>query len=489
MLEIKPSEEAVVGCRILVVGVGGGGNNTLNRMIEADIFGVDYLAVNTDKQALMLSKATHTIQIGEKTTRGRGAGFKPEVGEAAAQESKEEITNFLKNYEMVFVTCGMGGGTGTGAAPVIARIAKDLGILTVGVVTKPFAFEGGKKMRYALAGIERLREGVDAFIVIPNERLIETVDADRDFQDAFKDVDEVLYKTVRGITDMINTTSSMNLDFSDVRTVLENAGVAHIGMGHVKGKRGKVDSKNTITNEDINNIRNNGQVDTNAFNTLREKVTKTLEWNAMERAINDPLLESTIKGAKNFIFYFDGDVRIRAASAAMEILLIENGIDKDADDFTVIPGYNPRQTTKSSSDGTDSDDTYFSEVNVTVVATGMPEEGEEEENFIQTGPSFIQPRIPVPPKVAPTHQYGAVTDRYGNIQQVNTAPVRRETVQQQPVQNNQQPVEPGVRQVQSRPLREPAEAPVQLPPYEPAKPIRSNIETKALQMPEFLRRK
>ena len=484
MLEIKPSEEAVVGCRILVVGVGGGGNNTLNRMIEADIFGVDYLAVNTDKQALMLSKATHTIQIGEKTTRGRGAGFKPEVGEAAAQESKEEITNFLKNYEMVFVTCGMGGGTGTGAAPVIARIAKDLGILTVGVVTKPFAFEGGKKMRYALAGIERLREGVDAFIVIPNERLIETVDADRDFQDAFKDVDEVLYKTVRGITDMINTTSSMNLDFSDVRTVLENAGVAHIGMGHVKGKRGKVDSKNTITNEDINNIRNNGQVDTAAFNTLREKVSKTLEWNAMERAINDPLLESTIKGAKNFIFYFDGDVRIRAASAAMEILLIENGIDKDADDFTVIPGYNPRQTTKQNSDGLDSsDDSYFSEVNVTVVATGMPEGDEEEENFMQAGTPFIQPRIPVPPKVQPSHQYAAVTDRYGNVQQ-NVAPIRRENVQQV---NNVPQAEQGVRQ--TKPVREVSEAPVQLPPYTPTKPIRSNIETKALQMPEFLRRK
>ena len=480
----------------MVVGVGGGGNNTLNRMIEADIFGVDYLAVNTDKQALMLSKATHTIQIGEKTTRGRGAGFKPEVGEAAAQESKEEITNFLKNYEMVFVTCGMGGGTGTGAAPVIARIAKDLGILTVGVVTKPFAFEGGKKMRYALEGIERLREGVDAFIVIPNERLIETVDADRDFQDAFKDVDEVLYKTVRGITDMINTTSSMNLDFSDVRTVLENAGVAHIGMGHVKGKRGKVDSKNTITNEDINNIRNNGQVDTNAFNTLREKVSKTLEWNAMERAINDPLLESTIKGAKNFIFYFDGDVRIRAASAAMEILLIENGIDKDADDFTVIPGYNPRQTSKQNSDGSEaSDDTYFSEVNVTVVATGMPEEGEEEENYFQPGAGapFMQPRIPVPPKVQTTPQYGAVTDRYGNVQQ------QRVVQPVQPRQNIQQigspqgvGAEAPVRQPQVRPLREAAEspsAPAQLPPYEHAKPIRSNIETKALQMPEFLRRK
>ncbi len=486
MLEIKPNEEAAIGCRILVVGVGGGGNNTLNRMIEADIFGVDYLAVNTDKQALMLSKATHTIQIGEKTTRGRGAGFKPEVGEAAAQESKDDITNFLKSYEMVFVTCGMGGGTGTGAAPVIARVAKDLGILTVGVVTKPFAFEGGKKMRYALEGIERLRESVDAFIVIPNERLIETVDADRDFQDAFKDVDEVLYKTVRGITDMINTTSSMNLDFSDVRTVLENAGVAHIGMGHVKGKRGKVDSKNTITNEDINNIRNNGRIDTQAFTALREKVSKTLEWNAMERAINDPLLESTIKGAKNFIFYFDGDVRIRAASAAMEILLIENGIDKDAEDFTVIPGYNPRSTARNGAEQ-DGDDTYFSEVNVTVVATGMPDDSEVQENpNARAAAAFVQPRIPVPPKVPMPHQYGAVTDRYGNVQQprdnhIQTAPSaapmdNRVSMPQQNVQRQM-------------PEREEPPAPVQLPPYEPTKPIRSNIETRALQMPEFLRRK
>lgn len=483
MLEIKPNEEATIGCRILVVGVGGGGNNTLNRMIEADIFGVDYLAVNTDKQALMLSKATHTIQIGEKTTRGRGAGFKPEVGEAAAQESKDDLTNFLKSYEMVFVTCGMGGGTGTGAAPVIARIAKDLGILTVGVVTKPFAFEGGKKMRFALAGIERLREAVDAFIVIPNERLIETVDADRDFQDAFKDVDEVLYKTVRGITDMINTTSSMNLDFSDVRTVLENAGVAHIGMGHVKGKRGKVDSKNTITNEDINNIRNNGRIDNNAFEILREKVSKTLEWNAMERAINDPLLESTIKGAKNFIFYFDGDVRIRAASAAMEILLIENGIDKDADDFTVIPGYNPRSTSKSGSEGSENDDNYFSEVNVTVVATGMPEEGEEEEEAAMGASPFIQPRIPVPPKVAPAPQYGAVTDRYGNAQQHSNVTQPRDNLS-----SLQGSVSPETNVRQTRPLREPEEAPTQLPPYEPVRPIRSNIETKALQMPAFLKR-
>lgn len=216
MLEIK-TNDAESAAKIIVIGVGGAGNNAVNRMIDEKIDGVDFIGVNTDKQALQLCKAPKLLQIGEKLTKGLGAGAKPEVGQKAAEESTDEITNSLTGADMVFVTCGMGGGTGTGAAPVIAGIAKGMGILTVGVVTKPFRFEARTRMTNALSGIERLKNSVDTLIVIPNDKLLEIVDRRTTMPEALKKADEVLQQAVQGITDLINVPAVINLDFADVQ--------------------------------------------------------------------------------------------------------------------------------------------------------------------------------------------------------------------------------------------------------------------------------
>lgn len=220
MLEIK-TNDAESAAKIIVVGVGGAGNNAVNRMIDEKIDGVDFVGVNTDKQALQLCKAPKLLQIGEKLTKGLGAGAKPEIGAKAAEESTDEITNALTGSDMVFVTCGMGGGTGTGAAPVIAGIAKKMGILTVGVVTKPFRFEARTRMTNALNGIERLKDSVDTLIVIPNDKLLEIVDRRTTMPEALKKADEVLQQAVQGITDLINVPAVINLDFADVQTVMK----------------------------------------------------------------------------------------------------------------------------------------------------------------------------------------------------------------------------------------------------------------------------
>ena len=234
MLEIK-TNDAESAAKIIVIGVGGAGNNAVNRMIDEKIDGVDFIGVNTDKQALQLCKAPKLLQIGEKLTKGLGAGAKPEVGQKAAEESTDEITNSLTGADMVFVTCGMGGGTGTGAAPVIAGIAKGMGILTVGVVTKPFRFEARTRMTNALSGIERLKNSVDTLIVIPNDKLLEIVDRRTTMPEALKKADEVLQQAVQGITDLINVPAVINLDFADVQTVMKEKGIAHIGIGYGKG--------------------------------------------------------------------------------------------------------------------------------------------------------------------------------------------------------------------------------------------------------------
>ena len=230
MLEIK-TNESEAAAKIIVVGVGGGGNNAVNRMIDEQIAGVEFIAINTDKQALQLCKAPTLMQIGDKLTKGLGAGAKPEIGEKAAEESAEEIQSALKGADMVFVTCGMGGGTGTGATPVVARIAKEQGALTVGVVTKPFKFESKTRMNNALAGIEKLKENVDTLIVIPNDKLLEIVDRRTTMPEALKKADEVLQQGIQGITDLINVPSLINLDFADVQTVMTDKGIAHIGIG------------------------------------------------------------------------------------------------------------------------------------------------------------------------------------------------------------------------------------------------------------------
>ena len=234
LLEIKINE-VDTAAKIVVIGVGGAGNNAVNRMVEENIQGVEFIGVNTDKQVLQYCKAPNTIQIGEKITRGKGCGAKPEIGEKAAEESREDITNAIKGADMIFVTCGMGGGTGTGAAPVIAEISKELGILTVGVVTKPFSFEGPVRMRNASQGISKLREHVDTLIVIPNDKLLQIVDRRTSMQDAFNKADEVLQQSVEGITDLINSPGLINLDFADVQTVMKDKGVAHIGIGAGRG--------------------------------------------------------------------------------------------------------------------------------------------------------------------------------------------------------------------------------------------------------------
>ena len=277
MLEIKVND-AEAAAHILVIGVGGAGNNAVNRMIDEKIDGVEFIGVNTDRQALQFCKAEKHLQIGEKLTKGLGAGAKPEIGEQAAQESAEEISKSLDGADMVFVTCGMGGGTGTGAAPVVAKISKELGILTVGVVTKPFKFEARTRMTNALSGIEKLKDNVDTLIVIPNDKLLEIVDRRTTMPDALKKADEVLQQAVQGITDLINVPGLINLDFADVKTVMINKGVAHIGIG-------------TATGDD-----------------------KAVE--AVKQAVTSPLLETTIEGASHVIINISGDISLIEANEA-----------------------------------------------------------------------------------------------------------------------------------------------------------------------------
>lgn len=278
LLEIK-TNDAEAAAKIIVVGVGGAGNNAVNRMIDEQIDGVDFIGVNTDKQALQLCKAPKLLQIGEKLTKGLGAGAKPEVGEKAAEESAEEISTALKGADMVFVTCGMGGGTGTGAAPVVARLAKEMGILTVGVVTKPFRFEAKTRMTNALSGIDRIKEHVDTLIVIPNDKLLEIVDRRTTMPEALKKADEVLQQAVQGITDLINVPAIINLDFADVQTVMTEKGIAHIGIGEGKGD------------------------------------DKAME--AVKMAVESPLLETTISGASHVIINVSGDITLADANDAV----------------------------------------------------------------------------------------------------------------------------------------------------------------------------
>lgn len=277
MLEIM-TNDAEGSAKIIVVGVGGSGNNAVNRMIDENISGVEFVAINTDGQALQSCKAPSAIQIGEKLTKGLGAGAVPEIGEKAAEENIEDITQLLKGADMVFVTCGMGGGTGTGAAPVVAKVAKDMGILTVGVVTKPFAFEGRTRMNNANLGIEKLKENVDTLIIVPNDRLLQIIDRRTSMPDALKKADEVLQQAVQGITDLINVPGLINLDFADVRTVMTDKGIAHIGIG-------------TGTGDD-----------------------KAIE--AVKQAVSSPLLETTIEGASHVIINISGDVGLMEADEA-----------------------------------------------------------------------------------------------------------------------------------------------------------------------------
>ena len=316
MLEIM-TNEAESSAKIIVIGVGGAGNNAVNRMVEEAIGGVEFVGVNTDKQALTLCKAPTVLQIGEKITKGLGAGAQPEVGQKAAEESIEEVKQLIEGADMVFVTCGMGGGTGTGAAPVIAAAAKEMGILTVGVVTKPFRFEAKTRMNNALTGIENLKKAVDTLIVIPNDKLLEIVDRRTTMPEALRKADEVLQQAVQGITDLINLPALINLDFADVQTVMTDKGIAHIGIGEARGD------------------------------------DKAME--AVQQAVSSPLLETTIKGATHVIINISGDISLMDANDAASYVQELTG-----EDTNIIFGAMY-------------DDSVADYARITVIATGLEE--------------------------------------------------------------------------------------------------------------------
>jgi cell division protein FtsZ len=312
-----------------VIGVGGGGNNVVNRMVRSGMQGVEFIAVNTDRQCLNASEATQKLAIGEKLTGGKGAGANPEVGRESARESKEQITALLEGADMVFVTAGMGGGTGTGAAPVVAEIAKEKGVLTVGVVTKPFNFEGRRRMEQAARGIEELRQKVDSLVIIPNDRLQYATDEKITFANAFAIADDVLRQAVQSISDLIKTTGLINLDFADVTAVMKDAGLAHMGVGRGSGKNKAED--------------------------------------ATRIAINSPLLETSIQGAKGIIVNITGPMDMGLEEVELAAEMVKKVADPDA--LFMM--------------GTAFDDTLEDELRVTVIATGFgdvenPVPGQEE---------------------------------------------------------------------------------------------------------------
>lgn len=302
---------------IKVIGVGGAGNNAVNRMIDAEIKGVDFIAVNTDRQALQTSKANTKIQIGEKITRGLGAGANPDIGAQSAEESKAEVAEVLRGADMVFVTAGMGGGTGTGAAPVVAQAAKEMGILTIGVVTKPFTFEGKKRLSQAERGIESLKGKVDTLVVIPNDKLLQIIDRKTSIIEAFKMADDILRQGVQGISDLIAIPGLVNLDFADVKTIMLNQGMAHMGVGKASGENRAED--------------------------------------AAKEAIQSPLLETSIEGAKGVIINITGgeDLGLHEVNTAAE--LVQRSVDPEANIIF----------------GTVTDPNMTDEIQITVIATGF----------------------------------------------------------------------------------------------------------------------
>lgn len=354
------------GAVIKVIGVGGGGGNAINRMIEENVKGVEFIAANTDVQALKNSKAETVIQLGPKYTRGLGAGSQPEVGQKSAEESEQAIQESLRGADMVFITAGMGGGTGTGAAPIVARIAKDLGALTVGVVTRPFSFEGPKRGRFAAEGISRLKENVDTLLIISNNRLLEVVDKKTPMLEAFREADNVLRQGVQGISDLITAPGYVNLDFADVKTVMENQGTALMGIGVASGE------------------------------------DRVIE--ATKKAISSPLLETSIDGAEQVLLNITGglDMTLFEAQDASDIVA-----NAATGDVNIILG------TSISEDLGD-------EIRVTVIATGIDPSKKERKTTRSTRPvntSQIQqaPQKPVldmesAPKSAPVEDQSAFGD-------------------------------------------------------------------------------
>ena len=308
---------------IKVIGVGGAGNNAVNRMIDAGIKGVDFIAVNTDRQALQTSKANTKIQIGEKITRGLGAGANPDIGAQSAEESKAEVAEVLRGADMVFVTAGMGGGTGTGAAPVVCEIAKSMGILTVGIVTKPFIFEGKRRRNNAEDGIARMKRNVDALIVVENNNLLKAVPKGTTMVEAFSEADGVLKKGVQGITDLITIPGFINIDFADIKTIMKDSGIAHMGIGLAEGDQRALD--------------------------------------AAIDAMDSPLLETSVKGAKGLIVNVTGGIDLGLSEVSTAVGYIKEFLDPEANIIF----------------GTIVDERIHDAVMVTVIATGIEENAEE----------------------------------------------------------------------------------------------------------------
>ncbi len=345
-MSIEYDSEAGKDAKIVVIGVGGGGNNAVDRMIESGMRGVEFIAMNTDKAVLLKNHAETKIVLGEKLTRGLGAGANPEIGEKAAEESRDEINKHLQGVDMVFITAGMGGGTGTGAAPVVADMAKSMGILTVAVVTKPFGFEGRRKMQAATAGIEKLRQGVDSLVVIPNDNIMKVVDEKVTIANAFKLVDQVLSNSVQGICDIITDNGDINVDFADVTATMKNKGIVHMGVGRGSGKDRAED--------------------------------------ALKIATQNPLLETSIKGAKSVLVYYYGD-NINMFEITHVTDIIHDQVNEDAQ---IIFG------TKSASAEDDMND----EMVITLIAAGFDEE-DDGEIVISSDPVFEPKQIKTPAPV------------------------------------------------------------------------------------------
>ncbi|MBM7647213.1 cell division protein FtsZ [Bacillus ectoiniformans] len=346
MLEFDTSLDSLA--TIKVIGVGGGGNNAVNRMIEHGVQGVEFIAVNTDAQALNLSKAEIKMQIGSKLTRGLGAGANPEVGKKAAEESKEQIEEALRGADMVFVTAGMGGGTGTGAAPVIAQIAKDLGALTVGIVTRPFTFEGRKRATQAAGGIEAMKAAVDTLIVIPNDRLLEIVDKSTPMLEAFREADNVLRQGVQGISELIAVPGLINLDFADVKTIMANKGSALMGIGVASGEN---------------------------------RATE-----AAKKAISSPLLEKSIDGAQGVLMNITGGTNLSLYEVQEAADIVASASDQEVN---MIFGSVINENLKD-------------EIIVTVIATGFKESDLQPSK--QPRASFGQMKQPDPAPAAPKRE-------------------------------------------------------------------------------------
>jgi len=304
-------------CNIKVIGVGGGGNNAVNRMVRAGIRSAEFVAINTDKQALLMSKAQHRIQIGEILTGGKGAGSDPEIGRKAAEENRDLLAQILEGTDLVFITAGMGGGTGTGAAPVIAQIAKEMGILTIAVVTKPFAFEGRTRLANADKGLKELKNNVDTLVVIQNEKLLKIVPKGTTIVEAFRTADDVLRQGIQGISDLIVTPSLINLDFADVKTIMKNKGLAHMGLGRGKGEN------------------------------------RTIE--AVRQAVSSPLLETTIEGATGIILNIKGGLDLTLEEVYEAAELVREVVDPNCNIIF----------------GSGIDDSMDDEVEITVIATGF----------------------------------------------------------------------------------------------------------------------